>query len=80
MILFSLIYALTHQYIRIPLHHFPCSFQILTMIIGSTNGIFIFMHQLSFNPSAVKPFFMQDRTHGVAETMPRGFTIIPHSF
>lgn len=57
--------------IRIPLHHLPPPFQIQHMVVRPTNRVLIDMRKLGFNPRRIEPFFMQNRTHRVAESMLR---------
>lgn len=46
------------------------------MVISSTDGIFINMRKLGFNPRTVIAFLMQDSAHGVPETVTGGPTMI----
>ena len=41
------------------------------MVVRPTNRILIDMRKLGFNPCRIEPFLVQNRTHRVAETMPR---------
>lgn len=40
------------------------------MVVRPTNRILINVSLLGFNPRRIEPFFMQNRTHCVAEAMP----------
>lgn len=65
--------------IRIPLQHLPATFQILSVIIGTTNRVFIDVCKLCFNPGGVVSLLVEDGTHGMSDAVASNTTVIANT-
>ena len=68
-----------HHIVGIPLKHFTAAVQVLGVVIGTANGVFIDVRQLRFNPSGVISLLVQNGAHGMAETVARSLAIVANA-
>ncbi len=69
----------TIHIVGIPLQHFSTAIQILSVIIGAANTVFIDVRQLCFYPRSIETLLMQDSAHSVAKTVAGGPAMVANT-